>query len=91
MKRYPVFLALTRASRLIGLPYGYAILMMVICVLPLIWFLSIMTLVWCTIVYVMLRIASAKDDKLIEAILKRLTSVPPTQGRNIFGGDSFGP
>jgi type IV secretory pathway VirB3-like protein len=91
MKRYPIFLALTRASRLIGLPYGYAILMMVVCVLPLIWFLSALTLVWCVLVYVVLRIASAKDDKLIEAILKRMTAVSPSQGRAIWGGDSFGP
>lgn len=90
MNRHPVFLALTRASRLIGLPYGYAILMMVICVLPLIWFLTIWTLVWCGAVYIALRIASAKDDKLIEAMLKRMTAIPPTQGRKLFGGDSFG-
>ena len=90
MKRFPIFLALTRASRLIGLPYGYAILMMILCVLPLIWFLSVLTLVWCGVVYIVLRVASSRDDKLLEAVLKRLTAVPPSQGRKLFGGDSFG-
>lgn len=90
MKRYPVFLALTRASRLIGLPYGYAILLMLVCVPPLIWFVTGWTLAWCGGVYVALRLASAKDDKFVEALLKRLTAIPPTQSRKIFRGDSFG-
>ena len=64
MKRNPVFLALTRASRLLGLPYGYAVVMLFACALPLIWFVSALTIAWCVIVYVGLRIASSRDDKL---------------------------
>lgn len=89
--RAPIFLALTRSSRLIGLPYAYAVLMMVICALPLIWLLSAWSIAWACVVYVALRIASEYDDKTVEVFLRGIAAVPATQGRKLWGGDSYGP
>lgn len=91
MTETPLFIALTRPSTLLGLPYAHAIFGMVACALPLIWFISIATVLWCAIVYIGLRIASANDDKAAEALLKSLAAAPVTQSRKVFGGDSYGP
>lgn len=89
--RNTLYLALTKSPRLLGLPYGYGILLLVVCVLPLIWFSSLWTLGWCALWYIGLRVASEQDDKAIEAFLKGTAAVPPTQSKRIFGGDSYGP
>lgn len=91
MEERPLFIALTKSSTLLGLPYAHAVFGIVACALPLIWFISIWTVIWCASVYVGLRVASATDDKAAEALLKSLAATPVTQSRKIFGGDSYGP
>lgn len=86
----PFYSALTQSSRLLGLPYGFAILFMACSVLPLIWTVSLASLVWCAVIYGACRFAARYDEKIVEVHLTGFRVVPNTRTRKLFGGDSYG-
>ncbi|KIT16576.1 VirB3 family type IV secretion system protein [Jannaschia aquimarina] len=87
----PFYSALTQSSRLLGLPYGFAIPFMGFTVMPLIWSVSAWTLAWCEVVYIACRIAARYDEKIIDVLMTGFRVVPGTRTRGLFGGDSYGP
>ena len=89
-ERTPFYVALTQSSKLFGLPYGFALPFMAGTVLPLIWSVSVLTVVWCVVVYGLCRWGAEKDEKIIDVMLTGLRSVPGTRSKKLFGGDSFG-
>lgn len=91
MERSPFYIALTQGSRLLGLPYSFALPFMGGTVLPLIWSVSVWTIVWCGVVYAACRFAASRDEKMIDVFLRSQNAVPGTRSRKVFGGDSFGP
>ena len=90
MERTPFYIALTQSSKLFGLPYGFALPFMGGTVLPLIWSVSVFTIVWCILVYGLCRWAAAKDEKVVDVLLTGSRVVPGTRTRKMFGGDSYG-
>lgn len=89
--RHPVFLALTRSSRLLGLPFYHGVALLALGAFPFIWLQSLWVGLFVLVVYIGLRFSAEWDDKALEATMKGLAAVPPTQSRKIFGGDSYGP
>ncbi|WP_458792695.1 VirB3 family type IV secretion system protein [Yoonia sp. MH D7] len=59
-------------------------------VIPLIWSVSVFTVVWCALVYGLCRWAAEKDEKIVEVLLTGARVVPGTRTRKMFGGDSYG-
>ena len=90
MERTPFYIALTQSSKLFGLPYGFALPFMGGTVLPLIWSVSVVTIVWCVLVYGLCRWAAEMDEKVVDVLLAGSRVVPGTRAREVFGGDSFG-
>lgn len=90
MQTTPFYIALTQSSKLFGLPYSFALPFMGGTVIPLIWSVSVFTVVWCIFVYGLCRWGAEKDEKVVEVLLTGLRSVPGTRTQKMFGGDSYG-
>lgn len=90
LERSQNYVVLNQGSRLAGLPYDFALPFFAGTVVPLIWSVSILTGLWCIVVYLGCRYASEKDEKIVNVLLRGLKAVPGTRTRKIFGGDSYG-
>lgn len=91
VKSNQIYIALTQAPRLFGLPFSYALPFFGLTVIPLIWSVSIVTGLWCLAVYGLCRWAAEHDEKIVEVFLTSAKAVPGTRTRALFGGDSYGP
>ncbi len=90
-EKSPLFLALVRPPKLLGLPIMYAMVWLFGNVLLFVWLQHILVPAIAAILYPLLWKAADWDPRFIDVMITVLQETPHTRNRSVHGGDSYAP
>lgn len=91
LERTPLFLALTRPTKYLGLPIEYLVILASGVVIPFMWTQKLIVLFAGVPVYIVLWFAADREPNFFAVMRVSFGTMARTKNRMIWGGDSYGP